>query len=108
MGGSMKGPPQEKLSGFYRPCGASALKGGYCHALQRLCTHDHPTSCTSLIPVMTVMHWCQINTKIGYLQHASRDLQEGCQQLTDGVPTGTPPLFTHIPVPYHGSCPLCI
>src|SRR5260221_14105033 len=108
MVGSMKGPPQKKLSGFYRPCGASALKGGYCHMLQWLHTHDRPTSCTSPIPVMTVTCWCQIDTKSGYLQHMSGDLQEGCQQLMDSVPTGAPPLFTHTPVPYHVSCPSCI
>src|SRR5258708_27504587 len=90
MVGSTKGPPQEKLSGFYRPCGASALKGGYCHVPQLLHTHDHPTSRTGPIPVMTVTHCCRINTEIGYLQYASRDLREGCQQLMDRVPTGTP------------------
>src|SRR6266481_3423053 len=90
MVGSTKGPPQEKLSGFYRPCGALALKGGYCHVLRRLCAHDRPTSCTGPILVTTVTHWCQINTEIGYLQHMSGDLQEGCQWLMDGVPTGAP------------------
>ena len=47
---------------------------------------------------MTVMHWCRINTEISYLQHASRDLQEGCQWLMDGVPTGAHPLFTPLPL----------
>src|SRR5260221_6711727 len=81
---------------------------GRCHAPQRLHAHDCPTSHTGPIPVMTVMRWCQINTKISYLQHMSRDLQEGCQWLTDGILTGAHPLFTCIPVPYHVSCPSCI
>src|SRR5260221_1656220 len=90
MVGSMKGPPQEKLSGFYRPRGASALKGGYCHMPQRLRAHDRPTSHTSPILVTTVTCCCRINTKIGYLQYVSGDLREGCQWLTDGIPTGAP------------------
>src|SRR5258708_39001756 len=72
------------------PCTTTVTNPVGCHAPRQLCTHDHPTSHTGPIPVMTVMHWCWINTKIGYLQHTSGDLQEGCQWLTDGVPTGTP------------------
>src|SRR5258707_11619990 len=84
MVGSMKGPPQEKLSGFYRPRGASALKGGYCHMLL-LDQHQDWLS-----PI------CE--------RRSPRRLS-----MADGWHTNrrTPP-FTHIPVPYHVSCPLWI
>src|SRR5260221_12842812 len=97
MVGSTKGPLFKKLSGFYRPYGASALKGGTvtCH-----------NGCAHMI--MPIMHWSQNDAEDGYLQDASRDLRDGCQQLTDGVLTGAHPPFTHIPAPFLVSCHLCI